>query len=136
MTSLLLMFWLVVGSVHVGAPLVYFGRRRRIGAKKDYEGAQKHIEPEVSVITPTYNEAPVITKKIANLLESDYPLDKLEVIVTDGGSKDGTVERVREFMAEKGVKGRVLTQRKKRGKSYGVNPALAAPTNAFICLSA
>jgi len=109
MASLLLIVWLVVGSVHVGAPLVYFGLMRRIGAKRGYEIAQKPIEPEVSVIIPTYNEAPVIAKKIANLLESDYPLDKLEVIVTDGGSKDGTVERVREIMAERGVRGRVLT---------------------------
>ena len=135
MTSLLLIVWLVVGSVHVGAPLVYFGLMRRIGTKRDYEIAQKPIEPDVSVIIPTYNEAPVITKKIANLLESDYPLDKLEVIVTDGGSKDGTVERVREFMAERGVRGRVLTQRERRGKSYGVNVALAAAKNEFICLS-
>src|SRR6266581_1673796 len=135
MATLLLIVWLVVGSVHVGAPLAYFGLMRRIGAKRDYEIDQKPIEPDVSVIIPTYNEAPVIVKKIANLLESDYPLDKLEVIITDGGSKDGTVELVREFMAERSVRGQVLTQRERRGKSDDVNMALAAAKNEFICLS-
>src|SRR5205809_4267805 len=135
MTSLLLIVWLIVGGVHIGAPLIYFGLMRRIGAKRHYEIDQKPIEPDVSVIIPTYNEAPVIVKKIANLLESDYPLDKLEVIITDGGSKDGTVELVREFMAERSVRGQVLTQRERRGKSDDVNMALAAAKNEFICLS-
>ncbi len=135
MTSLLLIVWLIVGGVHIGAPLVYFGLMRRIGAKRDYKIAQKPIEPDVSVIIPTYNEAPVIAKKIANLLENNYPLEKLEVIITDGGSKDGTVEIAREILEKASVRGRILTQRERRGKSYGVNVALAAAKNEFICLS-
>src|SRR5207245_11363871 len=109
MATLLLIVWLVVGSVHVGAPLAYFGLMRRIGAKRHYEIDQKPIEPDVSVIIPTYNEAPVIVKKIANLLESDYPLDKLEVIITDGGSKDGTVELEIEIMDRRNDHGQVLS---------------------------
>lgn len=135
MTSLLLIVWLIVGGVHIGAPLIYFGLMRRVGAKRDYNIEQKPIEPDVSVIIPTYNEAPVIAKKIANLLENNYPLDKLEVIITDGGSKDGTVEIARELLERRSVRARILTQRERRGKSYGVNVALAAAKNEIICLS-
>src|SRR5207249_7436880 len=63
MTSLLLIVWLIVAGVHIGAPLIYFGLMRRVGAKRDYNIEQKPIEPDVSVIIPTYNEAPVIAKK-------------------------------------------------------------------------
>ncbi|TMI37034.1 glycosyltransferase [Candidatus Bathyarchaeota archaeon] len=135
MTSLLLIVWLIVGGVHIGAPLIYFGLMRRVGAKRDYNIEQKPIEPDVSVIIPTYNEAPVIAKKIANLLENNYPLDKLEVIITDGGSKDGTVEIARELLERRSVRARILTQRERRGKSYGVNVALSAAKNEIICLS-
>jgi poly-beta-1,6-N-acetyl-D-glucosamine synthase len=135
MISLLIIVWLVVGSVHVGAPLLYFGLMRRIGANRDYRIAKAPIEPDVSVIIPTYNEAAVIVKKLANLEESDYPLDKLEVIVTDGGSVDKTVELARNFIEDRGIRGRVFTHPDRRGKSYDVNMGLAAATSEFICLS-
>ena len=45
--------------------------------------------PSVSVVVPAYNEAKVITKTIASLLDQHYAGD-LEVIVVDDGSLDGT----------------------------------------------
>ena len=35
------------------------------------------IEPTVTVIVAAYNEEPVIARRIENLLELDYPRDKL-----------------------------------------------------------
>src|SRR5437773_11609466 len=54
MTRLLLLVWLIVGGVHIGAPLIYLGLMRRFCAKRDYNIGQKHIEPDVSIIIPTY----------------------------------------------------------------------------------
>ncbi len=48
--------------------------------------------PPVSVIIAAYNEAKVINKTIATLLDSDYP--NLDILVVDDGSKDGTAEVV------------------------------------------
>jgi cellulose synthase/poly-beta-1,6-N-acetylglucosamine synthase-like glycosyltransferase len=48
------------------------------------------FEPLVSVIVPAYNEQKVICRTIDSLLASDYP--KLEIIVVDDGSTDGTYE--------------------------------------------
>src|SRR5438034_10468431 len=56
MTSLLLIVWLIVAGVHIGATLIYFGLMRRVGAKRDYNIEQKPIEPDVSVIIPTYKD--------------------------------------------------------------------------------
>jgi cellulose synthase/poly-beta-1,6-N-acetylglucosamine synthase-like glycosyltransferase/spore germination protein YaaH/peptidoglycan/xylan/chitin deacetylase (PgdA/CDA1 family) len=44
--------------------------------------------PPVSVIIAAYNEAKVINKTIATLLDSDYP--NLDILVVDDGSKDDT----------------------------------------------
>jgi cellulose synthase/poly-beta-1,6-N-acetylglucosamine synthase-like glycosyltransferase len=46
--------------------------------------------PAVAVIVAAHNEESVIERRIANLLELDYPLDKLELVVSSDASTDGT----------------------------------------------
>src|SRR5438132_654611 len=46
--------------------------------------------PSVSVIVPCRNEEKFIASCINSLLANDYPSDRLEVIVVDGMSEDGT----------------------------------------------
>jgi len=49
----------------------------------------------VSVIVPAYNEAANIAATVRSLVNSDYP--RLEVIVVDDGSTDGTAQIVRRL---------------------------------------
>ena len=51
--------------------------------------------PTVSVIVPARNEADAIDSCLDHLRACDYPDDKMEVIVVDDFSTDGTAERVR-----------------------------------------
>ncbi|EJN60001.1 glycosyltransferase [Halogranum rubrum] len=46
--------------------------------------------PFVSVLIPAYNESSYIGNCIQSVLASDYPTDRLEVIVVDDGSTDDT----------------------------------------------
>ena len=46
----------------------------------------------MTVIVAAYNEEPVIARRIENLLELDYPRDKLEIVVTSDASTDRTEE--------------------------------------------
>jgi cellulose synthase/poly-beta-1,6-N-acetylglucosamine synthase-like glycosyltransferase len=50
------------------------------------------IEPSVTVIIAAYNEEPVIARRIENLLELDYPADKLQIVVSSDASSDRTEE--------------------------------------------
>lgn len=56
--------------------------------------------PSVSVIVPVRNEAAVIEPALRALLTQDFPPDRFEVIVADGGSTDATVPTVRRLQAE------------------------------------
>jgi succinoglycan biosynthesis protein ExoA len=55
--------------------------------------------PFVSVILPIRNEARFIQRGLDAVLGQDYPPDRLEVIVADGMSTDGTREIVGSFQA-------------------------------------
>ncbi len=46
--------------------------------------------PFVSVIIPCYQEKRFIAECLDSLLENDYPQEKMEILVLDGGSTDGT----------------------------------------------
>lgn len=56
--------------------------------------------PIVSVIIPSKDEEEAIQKTIQSVLDSDYPEDKLEVIVVDDGSTDHTSEKIAELKQE------------------------------------
>lgn len=57
------------------------------------------MTPLVSVIIPCRNEVRFIGACLDSVLASEYPADKLEVIVADGMSEDGTREQVDRYAA-------------------------------------
>jgi len=53
--------------------------------------------PFVSIIMPIRNEAGFIERAIRSVLDNDYPPEKMEVLVVDGMSDDGTRDIVRQL---------------------------------------
>lgn len=53
----------------------------------------------VTVVMPVRDEAAFIARSLEALIAQDYPRDRLEILVVDGGSHDETVSIVRSFAA-------------------------------------
>jgi len=53
--------------------------------------------PLVSIVIPMLNEMEAIERCIRSILQQDYPQDKLEIVVVDGMSTDGSREKVMEL---------------------------------------
>ncbi|HVA95279.1 MAG TPA: glycosyltransferase [Candidatus Dormibacteraeota bacterium] len=86
------------------------------------------FQPLVSVLIPAYNELGAITYTVNSVLESDYP--KLEVIVVDDGSTDGTADLLDEqFGRNPSV--RVIHQ-PNHGKPTALSHGLAEASSSII----
>jgi glycosyltransferase involved in cell wall biosynthesis len=87
-------------------------------------------EPTVSVIVPTYNAAATIDECVRSLFELRYPSPKLEVVVVDNGSRDGTAAAVSRY----GQRILLLLERK-RGAAAARNAGLARARGEVVAFT-
>ena len=55
--------------------------------------------PDVTIVIAAFNEEKCIKARIENLLELDYPTDKLKILIGSDGSTDGTNDILTSFSA-------------------------------------
>lgn len=87
--------------------------------------------PTVSILISAYNEEAVIERKIQNILEIDYPKDKLEVLIGDDGSADRTAEIVARY-ADQGIT--LVKAPKNAGKAAMLNRLNSIAKNDILVL--
>jgi cellulose synthase/poly-beta-1,6-N-acetylglucosamine synthase-like glycosyltransferase len=76
---------------------------------------------KVTVIISAYNEERSLEAKIRNVLATDYPRHRLQILVVSDASTDRTDDIARSFATD-GV--RLIVQPIRRGKSIGLNDAI------------
>ncbi|KAK1638235.1 nucleotide-diphospho-sugar transferase [Colletotrichum phormii] len=57
--------------------------------------------PYINVIIPAYNESEFVRNSISSVLSSDYPRDKVHIIVVDDGSTDDTWSHIQHELPPK-----------------------------------
>jgi len=55
--------------------------------------------PLISIVIPTHNRKKKVIRLIKSILASAYPLDKMEIIVVDDASTDGTYEEIQKVFS-------------------------------------
>jgi cellulose synthase/poly-beta-1,6-N-acetylglucosamine synthase-like glycosyltransferase len=84
--------------------------------------------PSVGVIIAAYNEESVIERRIANLLELDYPADRLEIVVASDASDDAT-----DGLAERA--GARVIRTRRGGKVAAQDNAVRQTTGEILAFS-
>ena len=77
--------------------------------------------PSISIVIPTYNSEKFLPLCLQSINNQDYPKDKLEIIIIDGGSTDCTINIAREFKVTKILYNPLRTG--EAGKALGVKAA-------------
>ncbi len=91
---------------------------------------RKDIYPKLSVIIAVHNGASEISAKLENALEQEYPPDRLEILVADDASTDGTDEVVSREFAGRGV--RLVRLAERGGKERAQKEALTAARGEIL----
>jgi succinoglycan biosynthesis protein ExoA len=88
--------------------------------------------PYVSIIVPIRNESQYIERTLSAIILQDYPFDKVEIIVVDGESDDGTKEIVEKIIADNPVLEIHLINNPKKIVPSGLNLAIQAANGEII----
>lgn len=89
----------------------------------------------VSVIVSTFNEAEVIERKIENISKLDYLKNKIEVLIMDDASVDGTADLAEKKIAELKLFGRVIRNVKRLGLNRSINIAIQKAKHNIVCIT-
>lgn len=129
-----LFFWIGVGALvytYLGYPLLV---RMAAWLRRDRgEYAEASFDlPFVTVLVVAYNEEASMRGRIENLLRSDYPADRLQILVASDGSNDATAEVAR---ASSSRSLEVVAFADRRGKSAVLNQMIPQARGEIVVLA-
>jgi cellulose synthase/poly-beta-1,6-N-acetylglucosamine synthase-like glycosyltransferase len=129
-------FWFIIGLMVYS--YFFFPWFIRIISRHKRKTAKQlpeiHDFPNISVIVSVYNEQKHIAEKIQNLMNCDYPSEKLEIIIGSDGSTDKTNDIIAGY-AETCSFLKPLFFIDRRGKSSVINDCAATATGEIIILT-
>ncbi len=82
--------------------------------------------PQITIITPSYNQSQYIEETILSVLMQGYP--NLEYIIIDGGSTDGSVEIIKKYASYLSY----WESEPDRGQSHAINKGWKRATGEII----
>ena len=89
--------WLYLYSI---LAMVFLLTRYLLGAFYRPVPIDMDFTPGVTIIIPCFNEEAWIGRTIRSCVNQDYPIDKIEILVVDDCSTDGSVEQIQKTIQE------------------------------------
>jgi len=141
LTAVALGGWGLVLYTYAGYPVVLAiwaalhqlrGDLRFVFRKTDRRSADPSEWPPVAVVIAAYNEERHIAARVTNLLDQDYPADKLRIYIGSDGSKDRTAQILQGFQDERL---KPLICEINRGKASVLNDLRAQTSEPIVVFS-
>jgi cellulose synthase/poly-beta-1,6-N-acetylglucosamine synthase-like glycosyltransferase len=123
-------FWSSVALLFytfLGYPIVIYFLGRFI-SRNSLEAATETL-PTATIVLAAFNEEDRIERRLLNLLETQYPSNRLDIVLVSDGSTDFTVERARSL---KDLRIQIVVLPKRTGKAGCLNAGLAIAAGEII----
>ncbi|HEU0085480.1 MAG TPA: glycosyltransferase [Candidatus Paceibacterota bacterium] len=118
--------------VQVFLLLTFLENRKKIDRKEGEIKLKKY--PGVTIIVPCWNEESTVYKTVRSILNLNYPKNKVQIILVDDGSTDGTWRVISKFAKYQNVK---VFKQENGGKYTALNLGLSHTETDFLgCLDA
>ncbi|MDD2635974.1 MAG: glycosyltransferase [Bacteroidales bacterium] len=133
MIVLQIIFWVCVALVfhtYVGYPLIL----KLFGKKTTSFKEQADFSPNVSIIMSLFNEEDVISEKIESIINSNYPANKLQLIIGSDNSTDKTNEIVSNYSSKYSFI-KFIKFSERQGKSNVINALINKAEGEILILS-
>ena len=92
---------------------------------------EHQVEPTIAIVMPAFNEEDAVAASMRSLLAVDYPREKLEIVVVNDGSTDGTLREIRS-VADSNPAVRVIDFPENRGKRAAMAAGIRSTHAAVV----
>lgn len=124
-----IIIWAMVGYTFSLKVIGRIYKNRKL--TKDYS-----LQPTVTVMVVAHNEEKVIIDKLNNIIQLDYPNEKIEFLIASDNSTDKTNDYVRDFIKKHTDKSiRLYEVRERKGKTNAQNEAHKVVNTEFLVMT-
>jgi len=124
-----IIFWAMIGYPFSLKLIGKLYKSRKL--KKDYSH-----QPTVTVMVVAHNEEKVILEKLNNIIELNYPEDKIEFLIASDNSTDRTNDIVKKFINEhKERRIRLYEVKDRKGKTNAQNEAQKTVKTDYLVMT-